>query len=213
MNKHVRTLLFGAFILFLSASGNGLGEVIEWGTANQQLYASDGMTLLPGHRTRDESSTGLIQLLYLGENGTYDAPNLLTPGIGGDGAFGDDLVIAQSWVGDKNVTFDPDAPGQFTASEQAAAMGYTSGVADFAIRVFDTAVPDQDWTSGNIPTSGHYNYTVFTNPTKTPEPGFNYTLWINNPLATTREVIPEPTSLLLMCLGLTSLLVSRIRVL
>ncbi len=205
MNKHLKRFFYTACILGANATVDA--AVIEWGTSNQQLYAADGDTYLPGNQTRSETDTGFIQLLYLGENGTYDAPDILEPGSNGDGAFGDDVVIGQSWVGDGNSSISPDIAGQFTASDTPSATEYTSGVADFAIRVFDTAVSDADWEAGNIPTSGYYNYHVFTDPVKTPEPEYNYTLWIDESLATTRVVVPEPGSLLVFLAGLAFLLV------
>ncbi len=167
----MRRLIYLAFLISATAAPSVYANHINWGTSGQHLYAADGETPLPGRRERNETTTGFIQLLWLGPNGVYDGLDST-----GDGAKGDDQVIAQSWVGDGNLVFLPDTPGQFDATDNPPSAAYTSGDNSFAIRVFDTVVSDADWTVGNIPTSGFYKYVVFTNPVKVAD---FYNLWID----------------------------------
>ncbi len=177
------------------ASLTGYGDIIVWGTVGQQIFGQDNTTYLPGNTDRDETTTGFTQLLWLGPNGVYD-------GIvaAGDGTLGDDVVIAQSWMGEGNPDFMPAIPGQFTASDRPDNDIYTSGVDSFAIRIFDTAVSDVDWAAGNIPLAGYYNYVVFESPTKLAATD-RYELLIDFNLATIYD-IPEPSAFLLLGLGL-----------
>lgn len=187
-------------------AGTASADMIVWGSG--QYLKDSGGTLLPGNRVRDETTTAFIQLLYLGANGTYDSPAALDGGTGGDGAHGDDEVIATSWVGDGNPVFLPTNPGIFTGSDQPNTGSYTSEESDFAIRVFDTPVSDEDWAAGNIPSSGNYNYREFIDPVMT---AGDYQLSIGSDLLTTLSVVPEPASVLVFAGGLTFALRRRRR--
>lgn len=205
MNSSRRQVLLVAGVLCagLVASVSTQAAILQWGTSDQLLYAQNGSDLLTGNPAGPPPTTAMIQLLHIGTEAEYDSPETLTPGTNGDGTFGDDTVIAQSWVGDGQPALV--ANGAFSATDQPGADSYTSGVDDFVIRVFDTAVSEADWNAGNIPTSGYYNYFLFENPTKT---AGDYQLAIDGVLATTRQVIPEPSTSLLL-LGAVAVLARR----
>lgn len=173
--KHPTKQLLGLAVLAaMVAALSAHASHINWGTAGQQLYAADGETPLPGHRERSETTTGFVQLLWLGPNGVYDGLSAT-----GDGAQGDDQVIAKSWIGDGSPVFIADTPGQFDAGDNPPSAPYTSGADSFAIRVFDTAVSAADWAAGNIPAAGNCNHVVFANPVKVAD---FYNLWIETGL-------------------------------
>jgi hypothetical protein len=190
MKKIILTVVVG---LFMSQVGMA-STAISWTSGGQKLYNSDGSAFLTG----DRNSTGylvggLVQLIYCGTDGVYDGLSL-----SGGGTVNDDAVVATGWMGIGTPSIGSPSPnGRFTVAGSSHSYALNSA---FVIRWFDTVSPD--YASGNVPLTGNYNFDnnggSYYRTTSNPSDTFTMSSTFNTNIA----VVPEPTSLALLGVGL-----------
>ena len=197
MKKNTPFWLLAVVIMSIAFSRSSEAALLSWGTSTGRLYDSLGTTILDGDRnTTGQTTTGFIQLIYLGANGSYDGFT-----AAGTGVLGDDLVVQTAWVG-KGAPALGGSPDGYVSESLNHSYAIGSG---FVIRFFDT--PTANYASGDVPTTG--NYGVY-------DPGFTTQSPVADTLAITSnqnawQAVPEPGTVTLMVVGVASLSISSLR--
>jgi hypothetical protein len=194
-----RIFLYGLTLFLLTGWHGATADIAWFNSSTNRVFYNDGITPLFGFKGNSAISS-FVQLLYAGAN------NLIDPAWAeGDGAHGDDVVVAWSYIG-YNV---PGAEGSTSHYGRVVGDVYGDEVANglYYVRVWNTPSPDFD--NGLIPlspTSYYGNSVLFLalagfDPPATPQ-DFNF--GGADGFSTTLLPIPEPN---LMTAALGSLLV------
>jgi hypothetical protein len=153
----------------------------------------------------DSSISAFAQLIFAGANGVADSFAASASGV-----TGDDVVAAIMHAGQNDFLFFLN-PGLFPLQEFPAVIG-SGGNGNYFVRVFDS--PSASFGAGlaaSVPTSGYYwqsEIHTFTHEDP-PSPPDN---WDFAPLGgQTLTVVPEPSVMAIMGLGLFGLAAARRR--
>jgi len=186
------TVSFGAANLNWGYGGIGLSAVY--------VYQFGTTTPLPAGTS---GTAGLVQLIYLGANKSYD-------GFvdSGPGTVNDDVVVQTAYIGFGTM-------GGTVAGQVVGVLSQHSYVATdaFIMRVFDThaSTYTSDPLTTTVPGSGYFSlsgiYALTGSPTETfNPPGGVVSVAVSNPVA-----VPEPSTIALMLAGLGVLAGVRMR--
>ena len=203
----------GRYVSFVVAaccviSLNAMAAInVTWGTSTGNLKDSSSV-LLHGNSTTTGYTLGpFIQLIWTGGDGlisSFDATSLT-----GIAAGADDKIVATAWVG-KGIFPPGDGGGKNGVFSDTSSISFgTSTGSTFYVRFFDTISPN--YASGYVPTSGKYSnisdagWTITQGNVDTGIASFN----ISSSQLALISIVPEPSSVALMGLGLAMFALRR----
>ena len=180
---------------------------ISWGTGAGKLENSSGTALHGNSTASGYTLGGFVQLIWTGSDGLI-SPFDPTSNTGINGTA-DDRVVATGWIGEGYVIpGDGGLRDGTMAVNSSVSLGTTLG-STFYVRFFDTVSPN--YASGYVPASGKYNnisdanWTIAQGNIDSGTASFSIG---SNQLATV-NIVPEPTSITLLGIGLAVVVMRR----